>query len=236
MLYSLILPGLLSTGVKWYILKDHTGKGSNVLSSMVYNQVSLLVVSTLLGLTALMLTNPGGHPQLPITCAAVMAAIICGCVLVLNKRAAIKVAAAVRYALNPFPRKIQAGADTILGQIRTFHSAGWGFHLAMAGISLVSNIVTVAIYVFASRAAEITVPSAVLIWQSCAVYVLGRLPISVANLGVREYTLTEFLGLYGVEAPRALLMSMIIFSCALFVAAIGAVCQLFWGLRANKSD
>ena len=30
-LYSMILPGLLSTGAKWYILKQDSGKGSNVL-------------------------------------------------------------------------------------------------------------------------------------------------------------------------------------------------------------
>ncbi len=32
--YSLFLPGLASTGVKWYMLKRSTGKGVNVLSGM----------------------------------------------------------------------------------------------------------------------------------------------------------------------------------------------------------
>ena len=56
--YSMIIPGILSTGVKWYILKKDTGKSSSVLSSMFYNQMSIIVVITEFGLAALMITNP----------------------------------------------------------------------------------------------------------------------------------------------------------------------------------
>ena len=52
-LYSLILPGALSSGVKWYILKKNTGKGTNVFSSMLYNQVSEVAIMTLMGLAGL---------------------------------------------------------------------------------------------------------------------------------------------------------------------------------------
>jgi len=62
-LYSMILPGILSTGVKWYILKKGTGKGSNILSSMLYNQLSATVVLMVFGLAALMLTNPTSLSQ-----------------------------------------------------------------------------------------------------------------------------------------------------------------------------
>ena len=57
-LYSMIVPGMLSTGVKWYILKRSSGKGSNVLSSMIYNQFSTMVIMTAFGLIALMISNP----------------------------------------------------------------------------------------------------------------------------------------------------------------------------------
>jgi hypothetical protein len=71
----------------------------------------------------------------------------------------------------------------------------------------------------------------------CAViYVLGRIPISVANLGVREVTLVGLLALYGVEKPQALLMSMILFSAVIFMAVIGAIYQLFWNITAKRSN
>ena len=57
-LYSMVMPGMLSMGVKWYILKKSTGKGTNVFSSMAYNQFTSIVTMMVFGLGALILTNP----------------------------------------------------------------------------------------------------------------------------------------------------------------------------------
>ena len=73
-----------------------------------------------------------------------------------------------------------------------------------------------------ARAANVTAP-------------LGRVPISVANLGVREVTLVGFLAFYGVEKTAALLMSMILFSALVLMAIIGAIYQISWALRSKKS-
>jgi hypothetical protein len=60
------------------------------------------------------------------------------------------------------------------------------------------------------------------------IYVLGRVPISVANLGVREVILVGLLTIYGVDKSQALLMSMILFSALVVMAIIGAIYQIFW--------
>ena len=234
MLYSLIMPGLLSTGVKWYILKQHTGKGSNVLSSMVYNQATDIVVRVLLGLAAIIVTNPGGGRQLPVVCGIITAGVIAGSVLLLNRRTGKKIGAGVKYILRPFPEMIRSPAEKILEQIKVFQTTGWAFHLMIVGVSLSASLIGVVIYICAAKAAGIAVPVAALVWQSSAVYILGRLPISVANLGVREFTLIESLALYGVEAPAALLMSMIIFSIHIVMAAIGVGYQITWAISAKS--
>jgi len=234
-LYSMTMPGLLSTGVKWYILKPHTGKGSNVLSSMVYNQAVEIVVRGLLGLVAVIITNPGQGPQLPIICSIIAAVIVAGCFLLLNRRTGAKVSAALSYALRAFPKIVRSPAETILEQVKVFQTTGYRFHLLIAGISLTASLLGVVIYTCAARAAGINVSVVVLVWQSSAVYILGRLPISVANLGVREFTLIEFLAIYGIEAPAVLLMSMIIFSTHIIMAAIGAGCQITWALSGKRS-
>ncbi len=234
-LYGLIMPGMLSTGAKWYILKHHTGKGSNVLSSMVYNQATDIVVKLLLGLVAIIITNPGQGPQLLIICSVIAAVIVAGCFLLLNRRTGAKVSAALSYALRAFPKIVRSPAETILEQLKVFQTTGYRFHLLIAGVSLFASLVGVVIYICAAKAAGIAVPAVVLVWQSSAVYILGRLPISVANLGVREFTLIEFLALYGVEAPVVLLMSMIIFSTHIIMAAIGAGCQITWALSGKRS-
>jgi len=234
-LYGLIVPGLLSTGVKWYILKQHTGKGSNVLSSMVYNQATDVVVKVLLGLVAVIITNPGQRWQLPTICGIITIGVILVCVLLLNKRTGMKISAALSYALKPLPKIVRSPAETILEQVKVFQTTGYRFHLLIAGVSLTASLLGVVIYICAAKAAGINVPAAALVWQSSAVYILGRLPISVANLGVREFTLIEFLALYAVEAPAALLMSMILFSTYLVMAAIGAGCQITWALSGRRS-
>ena len=84
-------------------------------------------------------------------------------------------------------------------------------------------------------AANVTAPLAVLVCLCVVVYVLGRVPISVANLGVREVTLVGFLAFYGVEKTAALLMSMILFSALVLMAIIGAIYQISWALRSKNS-
>jgi uncharacterized membrane protein YbhN (UPF0104 family) len=187
-LYGLIMPGMLSTGAKWYILKQHTGKGSNVLSSMVYNQVTDIVVKLLLGLVAVIITNPGKGAQLPVICSIIATVIVAGCFLLLNRRTGAKVSAALSYALRAFPKIVRSPAETILEQVKVFQTTGYRFHLLIAGVSLTASLLGVVIYICAARAAGINVPAIALVWQSSAVYILGRLPISVANLGVREFT------------------------------------------------
>jgi uncharacterized protein (TIRG00374 family) len=235
-LYSLFLPGLISTGVKWYILKRHTGKASNVLSSMVYNQISEMTVRILLGLVALSIANPFGGRDLSLVFAIVAVFILVCCVLLVNKRVGGKVRAILQYALRPLPRGLHKGGEKVLGQIGVFQNAGWSFHLGMAGMSVIGSIGTVGIYWLATKAAGISVPAVALLWQSSAVVVLSRLPISIGNIGVREFTLMKFLSRYNVEASSVLLMSMIIFSTLILMAGIGAVYQAIWAMKGKDSS
>jgi len=232
-LYSMVMPGLLSTGVKWYILKQHTGKGSNVLSGMVYNQVIEVVVKVLLGLVAIGLTNPAGGWKVPLGCLIMTIVVIAVCVLLLNRWTGPKISAIVAYALRPLPKVIRRPVETILEQLKVFQTAGYWFHLLMAGITLAASFIGVVIYICAAKAAGIAVPIGALVWQSSAVYLLGRLPISIANLGVREVTLVGTMAIYGVQAPAALLMSMIIFSTNILMAIFGAVFQITWAIKAK---
>jgi len=243
-LYSLILPGILSTGVKWYVLKKNTGKGSNVFSSMVYNQFSTMVVVTLFGLAAMMISNPTpllmpnakNQWLLPAVCGAVLAAVLLVTLLLMNTRTGGRVIEVLRLPLRPLPERIRQKAEEILDQIAVFQAAGWRFHTAFVLITVVDTLVGgVVSYVLAARTAHITAPVSVFVWLCALVYILGRLPISMANLGVREATLVGFLAVYGVEKPAAMLMSMILFSTMVMMAILGAAYQLFWALTAKKT-
>jgi hypothetical protein len=243
-LYSMIMPGMLSSGVKWYILKRSTGKGSNVLSSMLYNQLSMTTVMTVFGLAALMIGNPTSQLMsdtrnqwlLPVVCGMLLIAVVLVTFLLLSKRAGGRAIEALRFLLGPLPKRMRQKGLDMLDQIAIFQTSGWRFHLIVALMTVIdSSIGAFAVYVLAARSANITAPATVFMWLCAVTYVLGRLPISVANLGVREVTLVGFLAVYGVDKSAALLMSMILFSALVFMAIIGAMFQSYWALAAKKT-
>ena len=242
-LYSMILPGLLSTGAKWYILKKDSGKGSNVLSSMVYNQLLTVFVMVVFGLFALMITNPiillkediNNRWLLPIVCGILLTAIIIISLLLLNNRTGNKINDGIGFLLKPFPLKIRHKGHEILKQIAIFQTARAGFHLKIVLITIIDTLLcSIIVYLLSARAANVAAPVGVLVWICAAIFVLGRMPISMANLGVREVTLVGILGIYGVEKSEAFLMSMIIFSSLVFMAVIGAIYQISWALSSKK--
>jgi len=240
-LYSMIMPGMLSTGVKWYILKRITGKGSNVFSSMLYNQLATMIVMTVFGLAALMIANPtplllpdSNNTWLAI-CGILLVLTILVSLLLLNGRTGGKMIEVLDLLLRPFGPKIRQNGRKVLDQVAGFQAAGAGFHLAFVTATIVDTLIGgVAAYVLAARGANITAPLGVFVWLCAAIYILGRLPISVANLGVRESLLVWLLSVYGVEKSAAMLMSMILFSRLVVMAVVGAMYQLSWAVNAKK--
>ena len=242
-LYGMIMPGMLSVAIKWYILKKNTGKSSNVLSSMVYNQLSAIFIMMAFGLaaliatnpTAIVMTNPKNHWLLPVICGVLLAIIILDSLLVLNRRTGAKVIKGLSFLLRPFPAKIRRKGQELLDQIAIFQAAGWRFHLTAALITITGTLAGgVIIYILAARGANVKAPLGVFVWLWAIIYVLNRVPISIANLGVREATLVGLLSIYGVETSAAFLMSMILFSGSVFIAGIGAIYQLRWSFRTGR--
>jgi len=231
-LYSMILPGILDAPVKWYIVKQHTGKGSNVFSSMVYNQFTIMLLTSVSALVALIVTNPAGNWQLPAICSVLLVFLIVVCLSLLNRTVGPKLTNRLSHILNYLPKPFRDTGRRILEQLSIFQTALWSFHLKILLMNFVSiTIVGTTIYIFAAKAARIDVPVGVFIWLCAVIFILGRLPISIANLGVREFTLVGTLALYGVDAPPAVLMSMIIFSNRILMAIIGAIFQLYWAFQ-----
>jgi len=243
-LYGLIIPGILSTGVKWYVLTKSTGKGSKVLSGMVYNQLSIMIVMTVFGLGALMIINPVSLLTaeaeslwlLPIACGVLLVLILSVTLLVLNGRTGGKIVKVLKLLLGPLPANARQKGRTFIDHVAVFQTVGAWFHVTTALLTIIANLVGgVFMYVLSARAANVNAPLAVFVCLCAIVYVLGRVPITVANLGVREVTLVGFLTIYGVGKPAALLMSMILFSASVVMAVIGALYQISWTVISKKT-
>jgi len=234
-LYGLVLPGMLDSSVKWYILRRHTGKGTQVFSSMAYGQFASLFVTVFAALGALAVTQPLGQRRLSSVCAFIMGLQVVVWFLLFNRYTGPKFIGVLRRMLAWLPTWFRKTGNPILDQLRVFQSAPWSFHARIAAVNfLVMTVLAGVIYVLAARAAWIEVPVGTLIWISALVYILSRLPISIANLGWREWTLTGLLGLYGADASQVLVMSMVLLSNKFVIAALGAGFQLHWSLYGSR--
>jgi hypothetical protein len=154
--------------------------------------------------------------------------------LMLSHRFGAQVTKVVKHTLRPFPAIVRDKGGEVLDQISLFQTVRWVFHLKILAHNLIRIALRAWLYLAAARAAQIDIGYLTALWTMALVFVLGRLPISVGNLGVREATLVHVLGMYGVEPSKALLMSMVVFSCLLLLALIGATYLLFGGVSLKK--
>jgi len=242
-LYSMFMPGPLSAGVKWYILKKYTSKGSNVFGAMAYNQFTEITAIIVLGLIAIIISNPAAifstdvnNTRLLGTACIVILIIIFSGVFFLTSHTAVKIIRGLEFLLKFLPEKICNKTKEILQRIAVFKSVGCRFHFLIAIITIIACLIsTFLIYTFSAGAANINIPLSVFFWLPAIIFLLGKVPISIANLGVREVTLAGFLSAYGVPTSSALLMSMIIFSADILMAAIGAVLQTAQAINLKKN-
>lgn len=244
-LYSLVLPGLMSTGVKWYMLKKTTGKGTNIFNSMLYNQLSELIVMSACALLVLIITNPTSllFPDttnlwlLPTVCSIILLLLITSTLFLLIPQTSGYVLKALDHMIKPLPNKMRNKARQALQEAAMFHDSGWSFHVSVVLLNIVTQVVgTIIVYIFAAKAANFSIPLTVYIWLTSLVFILGRIPITIAGLGIREVTLVGILAAYGVEEASALLMSMVLFSSIVLKAIVGAGFMIQWSLAKKKQD
>jgi uncharacterized membrane protein YbhN (UPF0104 family) len=77
-----------------------------------------------------------------------------------------------------------------------------------------------------ARALGVDLPLITAIWVNAAVYAAVLLPISIAGVGVREFTLLTALGLLGVPAPLTVALALLLFADPLINALIGGLLQI----------
>jgi hypothetical protein len=186
-------------------------------------------VDLVVGLAAVMVVTPPHRALLRAACIVMIMLLLGFGLLVLHPSAGPRLIRLLGRWLGVLPYVIREPGLKIVEQLAVFQTAGWGLHASALGLSLIANtLVGTIIYKLAACAAGIDVPVAMLFWQCTAIFILGKLPISVAEFGVREATLVGTLAVYGIAPALAVVMSMVIFTNRVLLAAIGVGFQLGW--------
>lgn len=238
-LYGLVMPGMLSMAAKWYVIKKATGKGAHVVSGMLYNQVTIMVVMVSFGLLALGITNPWEQLNLTETqirwssglaiCLFLM--ILGAFAFLLSQRAGAKMDRTLLRAMRWTPKVFRKKAEPIFDHFKIFRTLGPGFHVNILILGLLTGALGGGVfYMLAAKATHIHVPFIAYVWMYVIIFILGRIPVTLSNCGLREFVLMGLLGVYKVPKEEALIMSVIIFSAHIFMAFIGALYQISWSL------
>jgi uncharacterized membrane protein YbhN (UPF0104 family) len=155
---------------------------------------------------------------------------------------------------NPFPDIPLAGLAIFLsvgligGAVVVLHPGHFrafavSDHLHIFVLALVSFFVSLAMFVFASRAVGVELPYLTLVWVNALLLIARLIPITISNLGVREGLLIVIMGTYGIEPAQAMAVGLIAFTASIVNALVGASYQVAlltglaqWRMPAGQSS
>jgi len=82
---------------------------------------------------------------------------------------------------------------------------------------------------------DVSVPPATLCWVFSVIFLLALLPISFANIGVREASMIFLLAPYGVSAVEATAWSLVMYTGPLLSAVTGGMLEAIMTLPSKRA-
>jgi len=228
--YSLFLPGQVSgevvKGLK--LIRSNKEDAHNILTSIIMDRITglfALVLIALLGLVVV--SSPGVNHRLILLAVIVLFGLTIFFFLILNNRIAVllkRLSLPVFMAAN-LRRHLYLTWETFRSYKKDLSSLGKVF-----GYSLLFQLLATVINYLVCLSLEVAIPFLALLWIVATVSLLQMLPISISGIGVREGSFVFLLGQYGVGAPEALAVSIMIFAIQILQGLIGGVVELTEGV------
>lgn len=225
--YTFILPGDMLAGLaKWANLSAATGDRPTVLNAMVYNKLALLIPALIIGTLALAWENPFHESVLPeaLVLMALLALTFLICIFHPDYG---EVTDKIIYKITkPLPGVIRSRIEKLLDSMVAFRSFRLRDHFKFYLIAILLLLIRLIVFALASRAVGIQVNILTMTWVMALLISSQQLPITLANIGVREGILMAVLSPYGVPVENAFAFGLIIFSNQIIVGLIGLSYQI----------
>ncbi len=225
-LYSLILPGeLAASTAKWANLAEATQKRSLVLNAMAYTKFLFLAVPLAIGSVALAVDNPLDTAWIQVIALALLFALLSMMLLLYHPRLGSNTEKWLRGMSSHLPAGLEMKFGYLLDSLARLREIRGRDHAVMAGFMLASSSMGVLRFWSGIQALHVGVPLLGVLWV-IAFITLGRmLPITIANVGVREGLLVVALAAFDVPADQAVALGALAFSTTVMLAIIGAAYQ-----------
>lgn len=226
-LYAMFLPGnTASAGVKWLDLSAATGKKAAVFNGLIYHRLVMTLLTLAVGAAALMLSNPLPYRFLTYLPGSFLILLTVLFVCLYHPRLGVRTETLLRRVSRKLPQRVANYVASILDATRRFHGFSARDHVRIFAWALLSVAVRILVLYCATRAFYIDVSPVHILWISAFLVFTAALPLTIANLGVREGLLVLALTPFGVAPATAVALGLLVFTNQIIAALIGAIYQL----------
>jgi len=124
------------------------------------------------------------------------------------------------------PARIEKYLNSVLDALGRIHNFSVYDHIRIFAWALLSVALRTLVLYFATRAIGVDVSPVHILWISAFLVFTATLPITIANLGVREGLLVLALSPFGIIPATAVALGLLLFANQIIAAVIGAFYQL----------
>jgi uncharacterized membrane protein YbhN (UPF0104 family) len=225
-LYTLALPGnLASAGAKWLDLSAATGKKAAVFNALIYHRLLMSLLTLAFGVAALAASNILDYDFLHFFAVAILVLLMALFVLLYHPRLGAWAETTIRRISTKLPERAAGFVIPVVDAMRRFHGFSVRNHMEVLAWAIASVTLRVLMLWFAMLAMQIDVSPVHILWISAFLLFTAALPLTVANLGIREGLLVVALAPFGVSPPTAVALGLLIFVNQIAFAAVGGAYQ-----------
>lgn len=226
-LYTLFLPGnIASAGVKWLDLSMATGKKAAVFNALIYHRLLMSLLTLALGVAALVVSNPLNHQSINYIAATLLILLIALFVILYHPMLGAWSESLMRRISGKLPGRAASFVTPVIDAMQRFHGFSVLNHLEVLGWAVISVLLRVLMLWCAMLAMGLEVAPVHILWISAFLLFTAALPLTVANLGIREGFLILALAPFGVSSSIAVALGLLIFVNLIVFALIGGAYQL----------
>jgi uncharacterized membrane protein YbhN (UPF0104 family) len=226
-LYSLVLPGdIAASGVKWLDLSAATGKKAAVFNALIYHRMVTSLFTLTLGVFALVVSNPLEHQAVQYVAVLLLISLMLLFVFLYHPKLGAWLESVLRLASEKLPGRGATYTVPVIDAMRRFHGFTIRDHIAVFAWSSVFIVFRILTYWCAMRAFNLDVAVIDILWIVAFLSITAALPLTIANLGVREGFLVVVLGPFGVASGTAVALGLVLFANHVLIALVGAAYQM----------
>ncbi len=232
--YSLFLPGALAGGAITFVkYRQYGASSARSLINILVNKGIAVMSIVILGLVARAYELFGDAPWV----------LVCGTLLFLVAPFILRWGVALcgwsgqvlAKVINSRLERIARKLTHVAKRFQSLAQLSWSKLTGLLTLSLFQHVVAVASMLAYAKAVDVSIHPETLFWVFSVIFLLALLPISFANIGVREASMIFLLAPYGVSSVEATAWSLVMYTGPLLSALTGGMLEALLSVPSKRT-